>query len=240
MLKTARIVVDQYGGEFPPSKDSLKKLPGIGEYTARAILSFGFGAPHLAMDTNLQRVLGRYLAGEKKALIDVEAVEQELGSQADYSRLNAAFMDFANLVCTNRSPHCEICPLQSECRYAQTGGQLEVVERRQSRVFPVERAQTLLILHENHQRYFSAAGEVYQPFILPAPLNTRARLKSYFRREYGVELSIRPPYRQAYLDGVPTLFTRAQILLGDHSWLTYDKGAVQSWLKEAENDRIRD
>lgn len=240
MLKAAKMVVDQYQGQFPRTKEELKKLPGVGEYTASAILSFGYGEQHLALDTNLQRVFGRYLQGDKKAALDIADIERKLGTDTDYQFLNAALMDFANIVCTNRSPKCLSCPLLPECMYGQTAGVLEESTQVQKSDFPTKEAQTVLVLHENHQRYFSAEAERYRPFILPAPLNTRARLKSYFQREYGLELSIRPPYLQAYVNGVPTLFTRAQILLGEHTFSSYDKETVQAWLNEVENDRIRD
>ena len=60
LLKTANIVSSEYGWIFPRDKQKLKKLPGVGEYTARAILAFGYGDPLLAWDTNLETIFSRY------------------------------------------------------------------------------------------------------------------------------------------------------------------------------------
>lgn len=237
MLKTAQAVVEQYDSQFPKDKDSLKKLPGIGEYTANAILSFGFGEPHLAFDTNHQRVWGRYLHGDKKADVDPLEIESQLPKDTDFCQLNAAIMDFANLVYTNRKPDIENSPLQPYCVFCQTQGALEAKTTQKKSNFPQAEAQTFLFLHENHKKYFSPK-KTFEPFILPAPLNTRARIKAYFERQFGLKLSIRPPYKKAYVNEVPTLFTRAQILLGEYNFHTFEPDEVQSWLKNQDNDTI--
>jgi len=239
MLKTAASIVAEHNGAFPKDKELLKKLPGIGEYTANAILSFGYGESHLAFDTNHQRVWGRYLHGHKKANLNPAEIEAHLPPSTDLRELNAAIMDFANLVYTNRNPDIDHSPLQPNCVYCQTNGTLEATTSAHKSAFPTNEAQTFLFLHENHKLYFSAKKDSFFPFILPAPLNTRARLKSYFERQFGLQLSIRPPYQKSYVDGVPTLFTRAQILLGEHDFTRYDRAAVQSWLKEHDSDTIR-
>ncbi|MCD8526721.1 hypothetical protein LRY65_00720 [Candidatus Woesebacteria bacterium] len=238
MLKTAQIVVNEFGGEFPTNKTALKKLPGIGEYTATAILSFGLQEPHLAFDTNHQRVWGRYLHGDKKAELDPLEIESNLPPNTDFKKLNAAIMDFANLVYTNRNPDIENSPLQPYCVFCQTGGRLESTSTSKKSDFPTSEAQTFLILHEQHKKYFSTQKRTYAPFILPAPLNTRARIQSYFEREHGLQLSVRPPYKKAYVDGVPTLFTRAQILLGEHEFSEFPKKEVTAWLKTVEDGTI--
>lgn len=67
MLLAAKKIVEEYGGEFPRDKQSLMKLPGVGDYTASAIMSFVYGEDHLAWDTNLNRVIGRFFFGNKDA-----------------------------------------------------------------------------------------------------------------------------------------------------------------------------
>ena len=148
-------------------------------------------------------------------------------------------MDFANLVYTNRNPDIENSPLQPHCIYCRTNGALEETTQNKKSSFPTNEAQTLLILHENHKKYFSTQKQSFAPFILPEPLNTRARIKAYFERVYGLKISIRPPYKKDYIGETPTLYTRAQILLGDHTFTEYTKEDVQTWLKNQESDRIR-
>ena len=65
LLKTAKIISKEYSGIFPKDKKILKKLPGIGEYTARAILAFGYNEPILAWDTNLETIFSRYYTWAK-------------------------------------------------------------------------------------------------------------------------------------------------------------------------------
>jgi endonuclease III len=65
LLKTAKIVSEDYAGIFPRDKQKLRKFPWIGEYTARAILAFGYGEPLLAWDTNLETIFSRYYHGSK-------------------------------------------------------------------------------------------------------------------------------------------------------------------------------
>lgn len=238
MLKTAQEIVKKYDGKFPQNKDLLKKLPGIGEYTANAILSFGFGQPHLAFDTNHQRVWGRYLQGDKHATLNPLEIESHLPADTDFRRLNAAIMDFANLVYTNRNPDIANSPLQPHCVFCQTHGALEASTSNKKSSFPSKEAQTFLFLHSNHKDYFSSQKHSYSPFTLPAPLNTRHRIKEYFERQYGLKLSIRPPYKKAFVHDTPTLFTRAQILLGEHDFTSFSSADVTAWLKKQENDTI--
>lgn len=231
MLKTAQLVVEQHGGRFPRDKQALMALPGVGEYTASAILSFAYGEPYLALDTNLQRVLGRFLHGNKKAVLqrkEVEkAIRQSLSSPEDFRQLNAGVMDFAGEVCTNRKPRCLLCPLREACEYVTSGGALEFkpVRRRVVNVgeekVDWKQARVILTLHREHQEYFSSNLDEYQPFTLPASVNTRAKIKQHFRERYGLELAVRPPHRKELVEGKPTLFINAQILQGEHVFGTF-------------------
>jgi len=66
LLKTAKIVQEKYNGIFPDTFEALRELPGVGPYTARAILAFGYGKPVLAWDTNLEKVFSRYFFGSRE------------------------------------------------------------------------------------------------------------------------------------------------------------------------------
>lgn len=229
MLAAAQKVVQDFGGVWPRDKAALRSLPGVGEYTASAILSFAYGEPHLAFDTNLQKVFGRFLYGDKKAGIDVAHVEKLL--QSEKGRLNAAIMDFANLVCT-RKPKCADCPLQSRCVYFSEKGKREVVISREKADFPTFSAQVFLWLHKDHKEYYSADADSFQVFRLPSPLNTREAIKKYFLDEFGLQLAVRPPHKRVYIDGTPTLFVNAQILLGSHEFGVFGPADVKAFTKK--------
>lgn len=214
MLKTADIITQAYGGQFPADTTLLQSLPGIGEYTANAILSFGFGQSHLAFDTNHQRVFGRFLAGDKKATLNVAEIEQALPEDTNFHLFNGALMDFANVVCTNRQPHCATCPLRSQCQYAQTDGALEAKATSTSSRFPYRSAQAVVFLHENHRTYYSSENDRYRPFVLPLGITSRHQIKAHFREKYQLELAVRPPWTKGYRDEQPLLLVNAQIVLG--------------------------
>jgi len=222
MIKTAQAVLKNFAGEFPNDETSLSSLPGVGPYTAKAILSFGFGEPHLAFDTNQQRVFGRILEGDRKAAVDPLEIEEAIPAHADFRLLNGTIMDFANAVCTKK-PKCEHCPLRPDCRYYQTKGEFEESSVSKRTNFPSTAAQVILVLHRQHQEYFSSNKTQYEPFRLPISLTSRAQIKEYFLRFYGLELAVRPPLQQGYLDEQPVLLVNAQILLGSHHFSTYSK-----------------
>lgn len=228
MLKTAKVIVEDFGGEFPRDKKALISLPGVGSYTAAAILSFAYGEDHLAFDTNLQRVFGRFIHGDRKAEIDVEAIESQLHS--DKKQLNAAVMDFANLVCTNRKPKCLACPLTEKCRYYLEDGKNEASASKKKDSFPTKEAQVFLWLHKEHKEYYSENPDHFEVFKLPLPTNNREAIKEYFREKYDLELAVRPPHKKTYVEGVPTLFVNAQILLGDHNFGVFKKAELSDIL----------
>jgi A/G-specific adenine glycosylase len=120
LLKTAKVIVAEHGGVFPREKDCLLQLPGIGPYTAAAIRSFAFGIADAAVDTNLERVLGRVLALPKKqvhskALAIIHAAEER------GFLINHALMDLGSGICTARKALCQSCPLSSACLFYQSG-----------------------------------------------------------------------------------------------------------------------
>lgn len=260
MLRTAKMVVDEYGGEFPRGIDVLQKLPGIGSYTAAAIASFAYGEDEIAWDTNLRRVVGRFFCGTKnfqfpifKSQIskkkkgekrkeelktDPPAGGCELGSKRIFSlpakTLNAALMDFGSAMCLGK-PKCAACPLRGRCCYFREKGKQELgirnkeSDKRRSQ-FNWKSARVEVVLHENHRRYFSSIKDSYRPFILDAAHNTRAGIKNWFREQYNLEVSVRPPHARRLICGVPTLLVNAQILSGVSVFREYSKEQHQTYI----------
>jgi A/G-specific adenine glycosylase len=113
----ARTVVRRHRGRLPRSRGDLLALPGIGAYTAGAVLSFAFGQDAAVLDTNVRRVLRRVWAGEKirvgdRALWDLAERLLPRGRGYDF---NQALMDLGATVCTARRPACGACPLARMC-----------------------------------------------------------------------------------------------------------------------------
>lgn len=234
MLLTAQKVVSEFGGEFPHTEAELLTLPGVGPYTARAILSFAYGQETLAFDTNHQRVLGRYLEGNKKAALDNAKISRQL---SELPILNGALMDFANAVCT-KTPQCELCPLSSECVYFQTAGALEEVTIKARSSFPIKDAQAVIFLHENHKKYFSPS-DIFEPWILPPSLNSREAIKQFFKEKYGLELAVRPPQNKGFMDETPTLYINAQILSGAHHFTEFPPSELANWKNTADIHEVQ-
>lgn len=226
MLKTAEAVVNKHEGAFPKTKAELMALPGIGDYTASAILSFGYNQNTVAWDTNLKRVIGRFFYGSKVALIETKKLESLFTLRR--KKLNAALMDFGSSICTAR-PKCANCPLQKKCVYFQEGGKQEKVPEKIRKNFPLTEARVFLFLHENHQCYYSSRGNKFTPFELTPAYNSRAAIKAFFLEKHGLQLSVRPPHKKIFLEGVPTLLVNAQILAGTPSFSVFPKQAVKEF-----------
>lgn len=111
----AKIIRNQFGGKVPRSLEDLERLPGVGPYTARAVAAFAFQQDVTAIDTNQNRVIGRYFFGVRKMSRKAmhKLASSVLPSGKGYA-WNHALMDFGALVCTSR-PLCSICPLQLTC-----------------------------------------------------------------------------------------------------------------------------
>lgn len=119
LQETARIVWQEHGGQVPTDEQGLLELPGIGPYTAAAVLAFGHGRRATVLDTNIRRVLTRTLEGVAAPPAHVRAAERERASALvpedppAATLWNAAVMEFGALVCTARAPLCEECPVTS-------------------------------------------------------------------------------------------------------------------------------
>ena len=90
-------------------------LPGVGQYTKNAILSFAYGEKVLALDTNLERVLTRYFAANSTKDY-VKKYSDFLLKDVDSRDLNQALMDLGSSICTSSNPKCNICPLEKNCK----------------------------------------------------------------------------------------------------------------------------
>ncbi len=229
MLKAAQIIQEEYQGIFPRDKEKLIQIPGIGPYTAAAIMSFGYGDRHLAWDTNLRRVVGRFFYGAKNAPIETEKLEEAF--RLPRKKLNAAIMDFGSSICTAR-PKCANCPLQKKCVYFQTAGIKEGFTRKEKSTFALQDAKAILFLHEHHKKYYSLEHKKFTPFILPSTHNSRSAIKDFFQKEFGLQVSVRPPHKKFLLKGEPTILVNAQILSGKPDFAIFPKQAVAEYTKD--------
>jgi A/G-specific adenine glycosylase len=120
-------ITERHGGVVPQDVDELLALPGIGDYTARAVAVFAYGRRHPVVDTNVRRVLARAVDGQAEpgkpsTKRDLAAMEAQLPpGLADARLANAAIMELGAVVCSARSPRCEECPIASVCAWRTAG-----------------------------------------------------------------------------------------------------------------------
>ena len=123
----AKKVTSEFGGELPSDYDGLVALPGIGDYTASAILAFAHNKRSVVLDTNIRRVLMRVWNGQERQPQSVSAIERILADEltprkdADAALWSAAVMEFGAVICTARNPGCDHCFIASHCHWALAG-----------------------------------------------------------------------------------------------------------------------
>jgi A/G-specific adenine glycosylase len=124
--RAAKEIVREHSGKFPASHEKALALPGIGAYTAAAILSIAYDAPHAAVDGNIARVLARVFAirGDLRAPRNWKRL-QKMAAQllpADApGDWNQALMELGETVCAPRSPNCGACPMARQCKARELG-----------------------------------------------------------------------------------------------------------------------
>ena len=124
LLKCARTIVTDHGGNFPSDRDTLLSLPGIGPYTASAVAAIAFDEPETVLDGNVERVMARLhdehapLPGSKPVLMAHATALTPATRPGDYAQ---AVMDLGATICTPKSPACGICPWRDGCKARLAG-----------------------------------------------------------------------------------------------------------------------
>lgn len=148
----AKTIVKDYKGVFPTAEQELLKLPGVGQYTARAVLAFAYGKDVGVVDTNIRRIFARLMLGcepndkqtQTKNFLSLIDTAVPTGKGDPW---NQALMDFGALVCIGRSPKCETCVLQNICKAnlgAKKHGKVSYAElllQRQKKIFSTKTKQ---------------------------------------------------------------------------------------------------
>lgn len=154
LQKAAKIVTEQYGGQFPRTYDGLCALPGIGDYTAGAILSIAFGQAVPAVDGNVLRVAAR-ITGSGFDILDAKnrrtfrAWMAAAMSRERPGEYNQALMDLGATVCTpGGEPLCDACPARDFCRAHQTGRERQLPVRAPKKARRREEKTVFLLVRE--------------------------------------------------------------------------------------------
>jgi A/G-specific adenine glycosylase len=138
LQRAAKEIVSRHAGDFPREYESALALPGIGRYTAAAVLSIAHGAPHAVLDGNVARVLSRIgaLHGDLRAPAlwrKIDATAQDLLARNSSGDWNQAMMELGATVCTPKSPRCSACPVERWCRARKLGLEKKLPSARKKR-----------------------------------------------------------------------------------------------------------
>lgn len=114
--EAAAIIVARHGGVVPGNLEELRSLPGVGPYTARAVMAFADGSDVAAVDTNVARVIAR-VSGSAMTAGQLQMTADSLLPPGMAWEWNQVIMDFGAEVCTARNPSCDECPIRPHCRW---------------------------------------------------------------------------------------------------------------------------
>jgi A/G-specific adenine glycosylase len=226
--RAAQSVVAEYGGMFPPERQALLALPGIGEYTVGALLSIAFNKPEPLLDGNVKRVLARLLDLDRP--ITHPSVLKLLWGEARHlveaappgaaGACNEAVMELGALICTPQSPRCLLCPLQDLCAAAAHGTQADrpvMPPRKRTPHYDVAAgviwqgqpyASSLLLAQRPHKGLLGGLWE----FPGGKLEESDAGLQACLKREIAEELAIEIDVREA-VTVVPHAYTHFRITL---------------------------
>ncbi len=217
--RAAEIIVAEHGGRFPRDPPVVRRLPGIGRYTAGAILSIAFDAPEPILEANTLRLWCRLLdfggdprsaEGQRLLWAAAAAVLPRHGA----GRMNQALMELGGQVCTPRAPHCEVCPAASLCRANREGRQAEIPRPRvkqqiealrEAAVLVRRRGRVLLVRWPEGRRWAGLWDFPRFPLRAGSPAAVRRELAENVRALTGVRIAAgRPRSRAAaFRDTVP-------------------------------------
>ncbi len=119
LKKTAKLVIKKFNGKLPDNFEDLITLPGIGNYTASAILAIAFNKPYIPLDGNIERVLKRYLYLRKTSEVQKDNLIKKksiFGTSLRSSDYAQALMELGALICKPTNPLCEQCPISKKCK----------------------------------------------------------------------------------------------------------------------------
>lgn len=119
VLKTCQILLDQYGGEVPDSREALEALPGVGRKTANVVLNTAFGHPVIAVDTHIFRVSNRTRIATGKTVLEVERKLERFIPKPFLKDAHHWLILHGRYVCVARKPKCPQCGIADLCEYKE-------------------------------------------------------------------------------------------------------------------------
>ena len=183
LKKSAKIIVSKYNKKLPITLAELTKLPGIGEYTASAILAIVFNKPYIPLDGNIVRVIKRLLNLKSKAEISKENLIKQkkiLGTSDRSSDYAQALMELGAIICKPKKPFCEKCPLTKNCKsYKKQDFEIAVKSKKKIDKFFMVKIfirGTKILLIKNTKFNFLKNLKIFPMEEIPKPKNLKKSL----------------------------------------------------------------
>ena len=180
LKKTSKIIVNDHYKKLPDTLDELKKLPGIGEYTSRAILAIAFNKPFIPLDGNIERIIKRllYLKSEievgKANIIKKKKLLGTSNRSSDYAQ---ALMELGALICKPKNPKCDFCPIIQNCKsYKKKDFEITVKNRKKNEKFFVVKIffkKNKILLMKNNKFNFLKNLKIFPMQEISKPKNLK-------------------------------------------------------------------
>jgi A/G-specific adenine glycosylase len=146
--RAVREVAERYSGQVPAEPATFRALPGVGRYTAGAVMSIAFGHAEPLVDGNVRRVFARLLDDPAPADAALWELAERLVPGERPGDLNQALMELGATLCTPRSPRCAECPVREQCRAFAAGTQAERPLPKKAKPLPHEAVSSAVVEHE--------------------------------------------------------------------------------------------
>jgi A/G-specific adenine glycosylase len=189
--QTAKIIVKKHEGKVPDSFSDLRDLPGIGDYTASAILSIAKDKPFIGIDGNVKRVISRVFAlkQNKKLLFAIEKKLDSMKVKKNSSSLMQGIMEIGALLCQPASPDCMRCPIRKNCKsYKKNKFNLASKKKinKNKYFYAFFSLKNKKILFSHNEKFNFLKGLVNLPLVESANKNYKVIIKENFKKRVVV------------------------------------------------------
>ena len=197
--KAAKIVCKDYDSNIPSSWDEFRSLPGVGDYTAGAVLSIAFNKPFIALDGNVKRVMARVIGRRKLSNNNLKFIISRLNKWLDYNRpgdFNEAIMELGACVCLPKSPKCYDCPINKFCVAYKSGNPLKYPIKVKKKRMPhytfvggLIRDKNKILIQQRDENMLNGLWEIPNKKVKSVKVIVKV-LKNYIMDHYGLNIMV--------------------------------------------------
>ncbi len=198
--KAVKIVCEKYNGVIPDSWDAFRSLPGVGDYTAGAVLSIAFKKPFIALDGNVKRVMARILGRKKLSKYNIQRFISTLGKWLDHKRpgdFNEAMMELGACICVPKAPKCYKCPISKFCVAHKNGRPLNYPIKRKKERIPhytfvgcIIKEKNKILIQKRQDKMLNGLWEIPNKNVNDID-NINEELNNYINKHYGFDINVK-------------------------------------------------